>query len=166
MAAGDAEQAIAILEQAVEVYAELGSLGPANVGRHASRLVEARLAAEDLFGAERMIEMTLAAQDAAGFGPDNVHRAVIRKLRGDVFIRTGRIRAGVDDYAVACEALAAVADAEDPIVAACWFAQADALEPGAEARALAERALRSYQSLGAGFERERRRAEELRTRLR
>ncbi|MCA9689041.1 MAG: protein kinase, partial [Myxococcales bacterium] len=166
MAAGDAEQAIAILEQAVEVYAELGSLGPANVGRHASRLVEARLAAEDLFGAERMIEMTLAAQDAAGFGPDNVHRAVIRKLRGDMFIRTGRIRAGVDDYAVACEALAAVADAEDPIVAACWFAQADALEPGAEARALAERALRSYQSLGAGFERERRRAEELRTRLR
>lgn len=151
MRAGHLDEAIAELERANQIYAAQGSLAAALLGRQSYRLIEALLAHGDRPRAAALIERTLELQDSAGFAADNIHRATILKLRGDLVAAGGDFAAALRDYEPACEALARVHAADDPLLAECRLAWARALGDAPRARELRAAARATFVSLGPGF---------------
>lgn len=151
MRAGRRDEAIAELEHANAIYATQGSLAAALMGRQSYRLIEVLLAQGDRPRAAAAIERALTAQDQAGFAADNVHRARILKLRGDLAAASGDLAAALRDYEPACGALSRVHAADDPTLAECRLAWARALGDAPRARELRAAARAAFLALGPGF---------------
>jgi len=161
--AGRIEDAAAELERAREIFAGLGLDAPSYLGREFAPLVTVQLERGALARAQQLLEETRRAHDEAGFAADNVYRALVLKLEGDVLVARGAAADALAAYREACPRLAARLGSSGRELAECRLALARALGPSDEGRALAEQARAAFQELGEGFARERAEAEALAT---
>ena len=159
--AGRLDEAAAELERAREIFAGLGLDAPSYLGREFEPLVSVQLERGELLRAGELLDETRRAHDEAGFGPDNVYRALATKLEGDLHVARGRAGDALAAYRQACPALAAKLGPFARDLAACRMALARVLGPSDEGRALAEQAREAYEGLGEGFSAERAEAEAL-----
>jgi tetratricopeptide (TPR) repeat protein len=159
--AGRLDEAAGELERAREIFAGLGLDAPSYLGRMFAPLVGVQLARGELLRAEELLDDTRRVQDEAGFGADNLHRALATKLEGDLDAARGHAGAAIAAYREACPGLAAKLGPFARELAECRLALARVLGPSEEGRVLAQQAREAYEGLGEGFSAERAEAEAL-----
>ncbi|MCB9713494.1 MAG: hypothetical protein H6712_06545, partial [Myxococcales bacterium] len=148
--AGRLDEAVAELERAEAIFAGLGLDGPSYLGRWLPELVSVEIAREQLDRADAALARIVAAQDEAGFAPDNLYRLQLAKLHADLLAARGDRRAAAAAYESACAGLEAKVGPDYAELAACTLGHARALGPTAEGQALARRAQQAYRALGEG----------------
>ncbi|MEM7156945.1 MAG: protein kinase [Myxococcota bacterium] len=116
---GRTDEAIAQLEQALEITVALGPSAQPAVGRRFFDLGDAYLQKGSLSKASALLGRIAEAQDAAGFAADSIYRLQLDLQRGALAAARGETAAARTIYQRVCPRLAARVEPDTPDLVSC-----------------------------------------------